>query len=76
MLETMHMQKLSVLYFWKEFGAESDPRLIRGARSAAAGWPAVTGECECKFHTCSHFIEHMQKKLSCAQGDIQKLHIT
>jgi hypothetical protein len=21
----------------------------------------VTGECECQFHTCSHFIEHMQK---------------
>ena len=66
MLETMHMPKLSVLYFWKEFGAESDPRLIWGAGwlagwLAAAGWPAVTGECECEFHTCSHFIERMQK---------------
>jgi hypothetical protein len=42
MLETMHMQKLSVLYFWKEFGAESDPRLIRGARWLA-GWLRLAG---------------------------------
>jgi len=51
MHETMNMQRMSVLYFWKEFGSESDPKLIWGAGwlagwLAEAGWPAVTGECE------------------------------